>query len=113
MRACVAWLEDAAITVTMRAVPSPEEGLWVALKDDAHTVVGSGKTFVEARAEATEAGYAQPLVVRIPESVLPFIGQTRVCFLMSQSAMGCQHLLTYARLRIVGPACVRMAGPTP
>jgi hypothetical protein len=72
----VAWLEDAAITVTRRAVPSSEEGLWVALKDDAHTVVGSGKTCAEARAEATETGYAQPIVVRIPESILPFMGHT-------------------------------------
>jgi hypothetical protein len=40
------------------------------------TVVGSGKTFAAARAEATEAGYAQPIVVRIPESILPFIGHT-------------------------------------
>jgi hypothetical protein len=32
-----AWLEDAAITVTMRAIPAPDEGLWVALKDDAYT----------------------------------------------------------------------------
>ena len=60
----------------MRVVPSPEEGLWVAFKEEAHTVVGSGKTFAEARAEATEARYAQPIVVRIPESLLPFIGQT-------------------------------------
>jgi hypothetical protein len=60
----------------MRAVPSPEEGLWVALKDEAHTVVGSGKTFAEARAEATEAGYEQSIVVRIPESILPFIEHT-------------------------------------
>ena len=59
-RARVAWLEDAAITVTMRAVPAPDEGLWVALKDDAYTVVGSGKTFAEARAEATEPGMNNP-----------------------------------------------------
>ena len=72
----VAWLEDAVITVTMRAVPSPDEGLWVALKDDAYTVVGSGTTFAEARTEATEAGYEQPIVVRIPASILPFIGHT-------------------------------------
>jgi hypothetical protein len=49
----VAWLEDVAITVTMRAVPSPDEGLWVALKDDAHTVVGSGKTFAYGSARAS------------------------------------------------------------
>jgi hypothetical protein len=60
----------------MRAVPSPDEGLWVALKDDAHTVVGSGKTCAAARAEATEAGYAQLIVVRLPASILPLIGQT-------------------------------------
>jgi hypothetical protein len=75
-RARVVWLEDTAITVTIRAVPSPEEGFWVGLKDDAHTVVGSGKIFAKARADATEAGYAQPIVVRNPESILPFIGQT-------------------------------------
>jgi len=46
------------------------------LKDDAHTVVGSGKTFAATRAEATEAGYAQLIVVRIPASILPCIGQT-------------------------------------
>ena len=61
-RARVAWLEDAAITVTMRAVPAPDEGLWEALKDDAHTVAGSGKTFAATRAAVTEAGYAQPLL---------------------------------------------------
>jgi hypothetical protein len=72
----VAWLEDAVITVTMRAVPSPDEGLWGALKNDAHTVVGSGKTFATTRAEATEAGYEQLIVVQIPASLLPFIGQT-------------------------------------
>jgi hypothetical protein len=60
----------------MRAVPAPDEGLWGALKDDAHIVVGSGKTFAEARAEATEAGYEQPIVGRIPASIRPFIGQT-------------------------------------
>ena len=75
-RARVAGLEDAAITVTRRALPSPNEGLWVALKDDVHTVVGSGKTFAEARAEATEAGYERPIVGRIPASILPCIGQT-------------------------------------
>jgi predicted RNase H-like HicB family nuclease len=55
-RARVVWLEDTVITVTMCAVPLTEESSWVGLKDDAHTVVGSGKTFAEARADATEAG---------------------------------------------------------
>jgi hypothetical protein len=66
----VAWLEDVAITVTMRAVPSPDEGLWVALKDDAHTVVGSGETFAygSARASVMRWRYARlgvPSVVAI------------------------------------------------
>ena len=36
-------------------------GLWVAMKHDNHTVVGSGKTLKEAIAKAARSGYKNPI----------------------------------------------------
>jgi hypothetical protein len=54
---------------TARLAPKAEVSLypWKASKDQIPQA---------ARAEATEAGYAQLIVVRIPASILPLIGQT-------------------------------------
>ncbi len=38
------------------------KGLWIALKDDEITVVGSGKSIKEAVAEAKMNGYEKPIV---------------------------------------------------
>ena len=50
------------------------KGLWVALKEDEKTVVGSGTTLTEALKEAQGYGYKEPIVFRMPEKIMPFIG---------------------------------------
>ena len=50
------------------------KGLWVALKDDEETVVGSGKTAREALDSAIQNGYREPILTRMPETLMPFIG---------------------------------------
>jgi len=50
------------------------KGLWVALKDDEETVVGSGKTLQEVLEEAMNNGYDEPIVTRMPLDLIPFVG---------------------------------------
>jgi hypothetical protein len=50
------------------------KGLWVALKEDEQTVVGSGKTLEEALEEASNNGYDEPIVTRMPNDLTYFIG---------------------------------------
>ncbi|MFA4845546.1 MAG: DUF5678 domain-containing protein [Patescibacteria group bacterium] len=46
------------------------KGLWVTLKEDERTVVGSGKTLKEALEHAEASGFLQPIVTRVPEKVV-------------------------------------------
>ncbi len=50
------------------------KGLWVALKDDHKTVVGSGKTLEKALEIAKGKGFRNPFVTKVPEEVIPFVG---------------------------------------
>jgi hypothetical protein len=50
------------------------KGLWVALKDDEQTVVGSGTTLQETLEEAAQNGYREPIVTRMPEEITYFVG---------------------------------------
>jgi S-adenosylmethionine synthetase len=50
------------------------KGRWVALKDDEETVIGSGLTLREAVQKAKEAGYPDPIVMRVPKKLMYFIG---------------------------------------
>lgn len=50
------------------------KGLWVALKDDEKTVVGSGKTAKEAWEEAQRKGYKKPILTRMPEELVTYVG---------------------------------------
>jgi hypothetical protein len=50
------------------------KGLWVALLDDEQTVVGSGKTAKEAWEEAQRKGYKKPILTRMPEKLVPYVG---------------------------------------
>lgn len=49
-------------------------GLWVALLDDEKTVVGSGKTAKEAWEEALRKGYKKPILTRMPEELVTYVG---------------------------------------
>jgi len=50
------------------------KGLWVALADDEQTVVGSGKTLKEALLKAQKRGNQSPILTRMPENLVPYVG---------------------------------------
>lgn len=50
------------------------KGLWVALKDDEQTVVGSGKTAKEAWESAQRKGYKKPILTRMPDRLVTYVG---------------------------------------
>jgi hypothetical protein len=54
------------------------KGRWVALEDDEQTVVGSGESAREVLDDAREKGYEQPILTRMPEDLIPFVGAYEV-----------------------------------
>ena len=50
------------------------KGLWVALKADEITVVSSGKTAREAWDKALATGYKKPILTRMPDSLMAYVG---------------------------------------
>ena len=50
------------------------KGKWVALAPDEKSVVASGKTLKKILEDAKKKGFEQPIVMRVPPSVLPYIG---------------------------------------
>lgn len=50
------------------------KGLWVALADDEITVLGSGKTLKEALNKAKKNGYVDPILTRMPENLVAYVG---------------------------------------
>ena len=54
------------------------KGLWVALKNDEITVLASGKTAKEAWLKAQQKGYRKPILTRVPERVVSYVGSNEV-----------------------------------
>ena len=50
------------------------KGLWVALANDEQTVIGSGKTLKEALLQARGKGNKSPILARMPENLVPYVG---------------------------------------
>ena len=50
------------------------KGLWVALKEDEQTVVGSGKTLREALEDANRHGHTKPIMLNVPNEVTTLVG---------------------------------------
>lgn len=50
------------------------KGLWVALQRDEKTVIASGKTAKEAWDKAQRKGYIKPILTRMPEKLVGYIG---------------------------------------
>ena len=50
------------------------KGLWVALKDDEKTVISSGKTAKEAINKAHDKGFKNPILTRMPENLVTYVG---------------------------------------
>ena len=53
------------------------KGLWVAFADDEKTVMASGKTAKEAWDKARERGYPKPIMARMPERLITYVGGSR------------------------------------
>ena len=53
-------------------------GQWVAFGSDKVTVISAGENLDEVIAEARARGVTKPIVLKIPEEVVPFIG-SRLC----------------------------------
>lgn len=49
-------------------------GRWVALKGDEKTVVASGRTAREALHKAQQKGYSKPILTRMPEKLVSYVG---------------------------------------
>ena len=49
-------------------------GLWVALAKDEITVLASGKTAKEAWEAALQKGYRKPILARMPEKLVTYVG---------------------------------------
>lgn len=49
-------------------------GLWVALEDDERTVIASGKTAKEAWTKAQDKGFKKPILTRMPEKLVTYVG---------------------------------------
>lgn len=49
-------------------------GLWVALLDDEKTVIASGKTVNAVMAASIKRGYKQPILMRLPTEIIPYVG---------------------------------------
>ena len=50
------------------------KGMWVAFKDDRKTVVASGKTAKTVLERAKKLGYKTPILARMPNRVISYIG---------------------------------------
>ena len=50
------------------------KGLWVALKQDEKTVVASAGTAVEVLSKAKNEGYDNPILFRVPNDMVLYIG---------------------------------------
>ncbi len=50
------------------------KGLWVALADDEVTVLGTGKTALEAVQQARKKTDKTPFLTRIPQKLVSYIG---------------------------------------
>ena len=50
------------------------KGRWVALAEDERTVLASGKTALDAYKKAKTQGFNEPIMMKVPKKVIPYIG---------------------------------------
>ena len=50
------------------------KGRWIALRDDEKTVIGTGKTAKEATEKARKKGVKDPILARIPDRFITYVG---------------------------------------
>jgi hypothetical protein len=54
------------------------KGMWVGLKEDNKTVIAFGKTVEEVMNKAKDKGFEHPILFRVPNKIVPFVGNFRV-----------------------------------
>jgi hypothetical protein len=62
------------MAIDWSAIYAQYRGKWVALKDDECTVVASGKTAREALESARAEGYGDPILARMPDELVSYVG---------------------------------------
>lgn len=50
------------------------KGRWIALKEDEKTVVSVGDSAKEALFQAQQKGYANPILTKMPKSLVSYVG---------------------------------------
>ena len=50
------------------------KGQWIALQDDEQTVIAANKVLKKTLALSAEKGNADPIVFRVPDEVVDFVG---------------------------------------
>lgn len=50
------------------------KGMWIALKTDEKSVVGSGKTAKQAWEKALHSGYSKPILTHMPAKLVTYVG---------------------------------------
>jgi hypothetical protein len=56
-------------------VPRKYSGLWIAWDRKQERILGSGRTFAEAKQAALEAGEPNPLLAKVPKADIRFVGR--------------------------------------
>ena len=51
------------------------KGLWIALREDEKTVISSGETAREVWEKAQKKGYKNPILFRVPEKLITYVGR--------------------------------------
>jgi len=54
------------------------KGLWIALEQDERTFIASGKTAKEAWNKARKEGYEKPILSRMPEKLVTYVGFSKL-----------------------------------
>lgn len=54
------------------------KGMWVALDTDEETVLASAKTLKQALEKARDKGFQDPIMTRMPEKLVTYVGFSRV-----------------------------------
>lgn len=62
------------IAIDWEPIYQKNKGKWVALKQDEVTVIANGDTLQEAYDKAIVQGYLKPIMTRMPEQLIPFVG---------------------------------------
>lgn len=62
------------MAIDWTAISKKYKGQWVALEEDEHKVVASAKTAKEAWFKAQQKGHRKPILARVPQKIVSYVG---------------------------------------